>query len=78
MKNLIIDRLAFLDWYFQDVDITTDVYTALLDAKKYTLNLEDLLESLGYIPEWVLVEGQQFEVDENGDVNTENISIEFN
>ena len=78
MKTLIIDRLAFLDWYFQDVDITTDVYTALLDAKKYTLNLEDLLESVGYIPEWILVEGQQFEVDENGDVNTDNVSLEFN
>lgn len=78
MKTLIIDRLAFLDWYFQDVDITTDVYTALLDAKKYTLNLEDLLESVGYIPEWILVEGQQFEVDENEDVNTDNVSLEFN
>jgi hypothetical protein len=78
MKTLIIDRLAFLDWYFQDVDITTDVYTALLDGKKYTLNIEDLLESVGYIPEWILVDGQQFEVDENGDVYTNNISIEFN
>ena len=78
MKTLIIDRLAFLDWYFQYVDITTDVYTALLDAKKYTLNLEDLLESVGYIPEWILVEGQQFEVDENEDVNTDNVSLEFN
>jgi hypothetical protein len=78
MKSLIIDRLAFLNWHFQDVDITTDVYTALLDRKKYTLNIEDLLEGVGYIPEWILVDGQQFEVDEDGDICVNNISIEFN
>ena len=78
MKTLIIDRLAFLDWYFTDVDLTTDVYTALLDNKEYTLKLDDLLESVGYIPEWVLVEGQKYELDEAGDVYVNNISIQFN
>jgi hypothetical protein len=78
MKTLIIDRLAFLDWYFQDVDITSDVYTGLLDKKEYTLRLEDLLSSVPYIPSWVLVEGQQFEMDENEDVNVNNVSLEFN
>ena len=78
MKTLIIDRLAFLDWYFQDIDLTNDVYIDLLSKKEYTLKLEDLLNSIDYIPTWVLVEGQQFEMDENEDVDVNKVSLEFN
>jgi hypothetical protein len=78
MKTLIIDRLAFLDWYFQDIDLTNDIYIDLLSKKEYMLTLEDLLNIVPYIPSWVLVEGQQFEMDENEDVDVNKVSLEFN
>ena len=78
MKTLIIDRESFLDWYFADYDITQLVYNTLIEKDQCTFNLIDILNSLDYLPDWVLVEGQEFDLDCNGDVEINNVSLKFN
>jgi hypothetical protein len=78
MKTLIIDRVKFLNWYNDDIDFTSLVIESLIIDKVYTIKLEDLLDNVGYIPEEVLVEGQQYELDSYGDVDTSNVTLKFN
>jgi hypothetical protein len=77
MTTLIIDRNKFLDWYL-DEDTLQEINIALLQYNKYTLDINDLLNKVLYIPEYILVEGQKYTLDENDDVNTNGVSLKFN
>jgi hypothetical protein len=77
MTTLIIDRNKFLDWYL-DEDTLQEINIALLRYNKYTLDINDLLNKVLYIHEYVLVEGQEYTLDENDDVNIDGVSLKFN
>jgi hypothetical protein len=76
-KTLIIDRNKFLDWYL-DEDTLQEINIALLQYNKYTLDINDLLNKVLYIPEYVLVGGQEYTLDENDDVDSANVNFIFN
>ena len=79
MTTLLINREAFLDWYFSDgIDITANVFDALLTDGKYELDIQELLESVGFVSEHILETGQEYELYENGDVNIENVNLKIN
>jgi hypothetical protein len=78
MKTLIIDKQKFLEWYNADVDFTADVMHHLMNYGHYKVSVNDLLDDIGYVPEWVLVEGQKYKLYENGDVDVRNVSLKFN
>lgn len=77
-KNLILDRRLFLDWYFNGISFNDNVYVDLLNNGKFELNIEELLYSVVSMPEWVLVGGQDYKLDANGDVDIDNVSLKFN
>jgi len=62
-KTLLIDRNAFCDWYF-DHDICKEfvyrhnIIQELKDEGTFTITLEDILDSAGYLPN-NLVSSQQ-------------------
>lgn len=78
MTTLIIDKQKFLEWYNEDVDFTADVMHHLMNYGHYKVSVNDLLNDVGYIPEWVLVEGQKYKLYENGDVDVRYVSLKFN
>jgi len=78
MTTLLIDKQKFLDWYNDDVDFTASVIHDLMTHGEYRITLDGLLNEVGYIPEWVLVDGQEYTLDEIGDVDLTNVSIKFN
>ena len=78
MKTLIIDKQKFLEWYNADVDFTADVMHHLMHYGHYKVSVNDLLDDIGYIAEWVLVEGQKYKLYENGDVDVRNVILKFN
>lgn len=78
MTTLIIDKQKFLEWYNEDVDFTADVMHHLMNYGHYKVSVNDLLNDVGYIPEWVLVEGQKYKLYENGDVDVRFVSLKFN
>jgi hypothetical protein len=63
-KKLLIDREAFLDWYF-DYDMCKDFFNShsVLDALKnngtFKINAQGLLDSCGYLPSGIEAEGQE-------------------
>jgi hypothetical protein len=77
-NNLVLDRKLFLDWYFNGISFNDNVYVALLNDGKFELNIEELLYSVVAMPEWVLVSGQHYELDDNGNVDIDNVSLKFN
>lgn len=74
MKTLIIDRVKFLNWYFEDGINKDELYDLSNDVSK----LNELLDTTGYIPDWILVGGQEYTLDENGDVDESNVEFIFN
>ena len=79
MKTLFLNRESFLNWYFsEDIDITPNVWDALLSDGKYELNIQELLDSVAYISEDILEVGQEYKLEENGDVNIENVILKIN
>lgn len=44
----------------------------------YKVTANDLLNDVGYLPEWVLVDGQRYKLYDNGDVDVRNVSLKFN
>ena len=73
-KKLLIDREAFCNWYF-DNDICEDFFYRhdILDALKndgvFKITLQEMLDSVGYLPSDVVAEGQEPILDENGEVD---------
>jgi hypothetical protein len=78
MKNLILDRKLFLDWYFKDISFNDCVYVGLLNDGKFNLDIDELLYSVVNIEPFMLEDGQDFELDAAGHVNVDNVSLKFN
>jgi len=78
METLIVDKEKFLNWYNNDVDFTESVIYSLMVNREYKITLDELLDNVGYIPEEVLVDGQQYSLDSFGDVDTYDVSLKFN
>jgi hypothetical protein len=72
-KILLIDREAFIEWFF-DYDTCKsfvadhDVVQALITDGKFTLNAKDLIANCGFIPEGVVAEGQEPILNDYGEV----------
>lgn len=78
-KTLVIAREKFLNWYIDgSEDFMSEAFDCLLEFGTYTLTIEDLLSRAEYIPEHILVEGQEYSLDENDDVDTSNAELIFN
>ena len=62
-KTLLIDRAAFIDWYF-DHDMREsfvndqDIASELSETGKFTITAQHLLDSVGYLPESVAAKDQ--------------------
>lgn len=73
-KILLIDRAAFIDWYF-DQDMRQsfldlqDVVQELSDTGKFTIDAQALLDNTGYLPENVVAPDQEVILDDMGEVN---------
>ena len=79
MRTLFLNRSKFLNWYFSDnVSFNDNVFDALLTDGKYELDINELLESVGFVSEDILEDGQEYELYENGDVNIENVKLKIN
>ena len=79
MRTLFLNRERFLNWYFSDnVSFNDNVFDALLTDGKYELNIHQLLESVDFVSEDILEDGQDYELYENGDVNIENVNLKIN
>lgn len=71
MKKLLIDRKKFINWYVDvDIDFIHQIYEALVEEGEYRITAQQLLDTVDYIPEQVLVEGQEYTLDFSDDVNT--------
>lgn len=79
MRTLFLNRKKFLNWYFSDgVSFDANVFDALLTDGQYNLDIQELLESVGFVSEHILEDGQEYELYENGDVNIENVKLKIN
>lgn len=79
MRTLFLNRSKFLNWYFSDgINIQANVFDALLTDGQYSLDISELLDSVGFVPEHILEIGQDYELYENGDVNIENVKLKIN
>lgn len=74
-KTLLIDREAFCDWYF-DHDICKEFVYAhniiqeLKDEGVFKLTLQDILDSVGYLPlDLVAKQEQVIVIDKLGEVD---------
>lgn len=68
-KILLIDREAFLNWYF-DEDIIEDffysqnVLKSLINNGEFKINAAELLDGVGYIPRFLACKNQSVKIDE--------------
>ena len=73
-KKLLLDREAFIEWFF-DYEICKTfvddhgVIRALITDGKFTLNAKDLIANCGFIPEGVVAEGQEPILNDSGEVD---------
>ena len=73
-KTLLIDKQAFIDWYF-DHDICKeffdrhDILKSLTDDGGFSITLQHILDSVGYLPADVVAEGQKPMLDESDEVD---------
>jgi hypothetical protein len=78
MKTLYLNRKAFLDFYFTDINFTDFVYVALLNDGKYEIDIDELLQSVTFIPQNILEKNQDFKLLENGNIDLENVTLKIN
>ena len=74
MKTLLINKKAFIDWYFdKDVkDTFFDDQSILknLDTNGvFTIKLTEVLQQAGYLPQEVAEEGQDLILNEDGEID---------
>jgi hypothetical protein len=74
MKTLLINKEAFLDWYFdhetkEDFFYHYDVLNELAEKGEFKLKLSSILDEVGYLPDSVVEEGQHIIYDDQGDVD---------
>jgi hypothetical protein len=72
-KTLLINRKAFLNWYFDEDMMETffrdhHVLSELTSTGKFSITAQSLLDSTGYIPGAVVEKGQKPILDENKEV----------
>jgi len=79
MRTLFLNRAKFLNWFFSDnVSFNDNVFDALLTDGQYNLDIQELLDSVGFVSEDILEDGQEYELYENGNVNIENVKLKIN
>lgn len=72
-KTLLIDKDAFIAWYF-DYDIrkeffyTHKILESLTKNGVFTVTLQQILDNVGYLPVDVVAKGQEPIVDERDEV----------
>lgn len=76
MRILTLDKQKFIDWYFSDDIIESfvsdnDVRGSLLSDGEFKMTLQGLLDSVGYLPVWVVSDGEVVAIQSNGDIDTE-------
>jgi hypothetical protein len=76
MRILKLDKQKFIDWYFSDDIIESfvsdnDVRGSLLSDGEFKMTLQSLLDSIGYLPVWVVSDGEVVAIQSNGDIDTE-------
>jgi hypothetical protein len=76
MRILKLDKQKFIDWYFSDDIIESfvsdnDVRGSLLSDGEFKMTLQGLLDSVGYLPVWVVSEDEVVAIQPNGDIDTE-------
>ena len=73
-KTLLIDKQAFIDWYF-DHDICKEFFhrhnilESLTNDGVFTVTLQHILDSVGYLPADVVAEGEEPMLDEHDEVD---------
>ena len=73
-KTLLIDKQAFIDWYF-DHDICKEFFDrhkilkSLTDHGVFTVTLQHILDSVGYLPAQVVAEGEEPMLDDSDEVD---------
>jgi hypothetical protein len=73
-KTLLIDKQAFIDWYF-DHDICKEFFNrhnileSLTNDGVFTVTLQHILESVGYLPADIVAEGEEPMLDNHDDVD---------
>jgi len=73
-KKLLIDRQSFCNWYF-DHDMCKDFFNrhGILESLEingvFKVTLEEILKSVGYLPEDVVAEGQNPILNNNDNVD---------
>jgi uncharacterized protein YifE (UPF0438 family) len=72
MRTLLINKKAFIDWYFdQDVKETffddQQILKNLEQNGVFTITLNELLQNVGYMPKEIATEGQDLVLDEEGE-----------
>lgn len=74
MKTLLINKKAFIEWYFdQDVKKTFfddhNIFLNLVSNGVFTIKLNDLLQQAGYLPQEIAEEGQDLILNEEGEID---------
>ena len=73
-KTLLIDKQSFIDWYF-DHDICKeffdrhDILESLTNDGVFTVTLQHILDSVGYLPADVVAEGEEPMLDDSDEVD---------
>jgi len=74
MRTLLINKKAFIDWYFdQDVKETffddQQILKNLEQNGVFTITLNELLQNVGYMPKEIATEGQDLVLDGEGEID---------
>lgn len=73
-KTLLIDKQSFIDWYF-DHDICKEFFhrhnilESLTNDGVFTVTLQHILDSVGYLPADVVAEGEEPMLDDSDEVD---------
>jgi hypothetical protein len=73
-KTLLIDKKAFCDWYFDNKICKEffdrhDILESLKNKSVFKITLQHILDSVGYLPEYVISEGQKAILNELDEVD---------
>lgn len=79
-KTLLIDKDAFIIWYFdysirKEFFYTHNILESLINDGVFTITLQHILDSVGYLPVGVVAEGQEPIVDKNDEIQMDEYDI---
>ena len=81
MKELLVNQDAFIEWYFDyDMQNSFFYWNSILDKLKknsqFSVTTQQLLDECGYIPESILIEGQNpILIDDEVDMSKYNFKL---